>query len=225
MVIQVDSDSGHPSVSSAGDAATELIRRAILEGKLAPAARLGEEQLARELGTSRTPVRQAFQRLSREGLIELMPNRGAFVRSYSHEELGDLYELRALLEGHAARLAAAKVTDAQLVELAASCDRFEQLSAIDDLVAENARFHEQIITAADSKLLSGMVGQVVKMPLVYRTYVWYSPDQKNASAYFHRQLTAAFERRDSMRAELIMREHVLGARDVLLAHLREERDT
>lgn len=214
-----------PASGNASDTATEMIRNAILNGDLKPASRLGEFQLAEQLGISRTPVREALQRLSHEGLIELLPNRGASVRSYTQQELVDLYELRALLEGHAAKLAAAKLDDAALVELRLSCERFDALEPhadVAELVAENTRFHHLVVDASASKLLQGMVEQVVKMPLVYKTYVWYSPDQKRASEYYHHQITSALERRDGTRAELIMREHVLSARDVLLEHLRDD---
>jgi DNA-binding GntR family transcriptional regulator len=226
MVRNVSDAAGNERSSrNASDLATEKIRSAILEGHLKPAARLGEVQLAQQFGISRTPVREALQRLSHEGLIALQPNRGAFVRSYTQQELVDLYELRALLEGHAARLAASKLDEAGVIELRASCTRFEALGPnadIAELVAENTRFHRLVVDISASSLLTGMVQQVVKMPLVYKTYVWYSPDQKRASEYYHHQITTALERRDGVRAEAIMREHVLSARDVLLAHLRDE---
>src|SRR5579864_4506652 len=95
-----------PLVRNASAAATELIREAILDGRLEPGARLKEEELARELGISRTPVREALLVLQAEGLIVAEPNRGASVRRHDAEDLHDLYQLRALLEGHAARRAA-----------------------------------------------------------------------------------------------------------------------
>jgi DNA-binding GntR family transcriptional regulator len=217
-------DVANPVVArSASDQAAELIRDAITDGRLEPGARLKEERLAGDLGLSRTPVREALQRLSTEGLVEIVPNRGAFVRSYDPGELEELYDMRALLEGHAASLAATRISVEQLDLLRASCERFEALGAespVEALVLENGRFHETILEAAGSELLAGMIQQVIKLPLVYRSYVWYSPDQKRTSERDHRRLVDSFERRDPHAAEAIMREHVLGARDVLLAHLR-----
>jgi len=210
-------------VRNASDHAAELIRDAITDGRLEPGARLKEEQLARDLGLSRTPVREALQRLSNEGLVEIVPNRGAFVRSYEPDDLDELYDLRALLEGHAAARAASRITADQLATLRASCDRFEALGAgspVEALVLENGHFHDTILEAAGSELLAGMIQQVFKLPLVYRSYVWYSPDQKRTSERDHRRLVQSFEQRDAEAAQAIMRDHVLGARDVLLAHLR-----
>ena len=168
--------------------------------------------------------------LQTEGLIEAAPNRGASVRSYQPADLDDLYRLRALLEGFAARLAAARITESEVAELRASCERFVALRAQDDVMElgrENVRFHDVILDAARSDRLAQMVRGVIQLPLVYRSYVWYSPDQKLISEHYHRQLTAALAARESERAELVMKEHVLEARDFLIARLhgRQEETT
>jgi DNA-binding GntR family transcriptional regulator len=209
--------------------AASEIRAAIVDGRLAPGVRLKEETLAAELGLSRTPIREALLLLQAEGLVETVPNRGAFVRAYEPDDLWDLYELRAVLEGHAARRAAERRTAEQLEALRASCERFDRLveraeppdlAAVQALVGENTLFHDTILEAAANARLTGMVRQVVVMPLVYKSYIWYSPDQAQASARAHRQLVHAFEQRSPERAELVMREHVYEARDVLAEHFR-----
>ena len=90
-----------------------------------------------------------------------------------------------------------------------------------ELVRENVLFHETILEAAGSARLASMVRQVIELPLVYRSYVWYSPEQQLISEHYHRQLTSALAQRDAERAEIVMKEHVLEARDLLLAHWRE----
>jgi DNA-binding GntR family transcriptional regulator len=219
-------DGSEPLTKSASVAATELIRRAIVEGRLEPGRRLKEEELARELGISRTPVREALLVLQTEGLIESAPNRGATVRAHEPSDLDDLYQLRALLEGFAARLAAARIRESEVGELRASCERFVALRAEDDvvkLVRENVRFHDVILAAARSERLAQMVRSVIQLPLVYRSYVWYSPEQKLISEHYHRQLTVALAAGDAERAELVMKEHVLEARDFLIARLQGTR--
>lgn len=211
-----------PLSRTASAAAADVIRQAIVEGRVSPGQRLKEEELAHELGLSRTPIREALHQLQAEGLVEATPNRGATVRAYDVADLEDMYELRALLEGQAARRAAGKATAGHLEELRSSCDRFELLLGGGDLqalVKENAFFHETILRASGSERLSGMVQQVVAMPLVYKSYIWYSGAQVAASYHYHRQLTHALEHRDAERAELIMREHVYEARDVLVQHM------
>jgi DNA-binding GntR family transcriptional regulator len=211
-------------VQNASVAATELIREAILDGRLEPGARLKEEELARELGISRTPVREALLMLQAEGLIETTPNRGAAVRTHDADDLIDLYQLRSVLEGYAARQAAARASDEEIALLRESCDRFDAIGGDDvrELVKENLWFHSAIHEAAGSPRLSSMIRRVIELPLVYKSYVWYSPDQKRISAHYHRQITNALGVRDSERAELVMREHVFEARDLLVAKVRAQ---
>jgi DNA-binding GntR family transcriptional regulator len=215
---------GGPLVRNASVAATELIREAIIDGRLQPGQRLKEEELARELGVSRTPVREALLVLQTEGLILGTPNRGAMVRSHDAGDLDDLYQLRALLEGYATRRAATRISEEDIEALRESCKRFSALEEQEDLrevVRENLFFHETILEAAGSLRLKGMVRKVVELPLVYRSYIWYSPDQKRISAHYHRQIVNALAARDGERAELIMKEHVFEARDLLVTHVRE----
>ena len=89
------------------------------------------------------------------------------------------------------------------------------------LVKENLFFHQTILEGAGSARLGTMVRQVIELPLVYRSYIWYSPEQQQISAHYHDQITRALEARDSERAELVMKEHIFEARDLLLGHWRE----
>ena len=216
-------DSGQ-LVRNASAAATELIHEAILDGRLEPGSRLKEEELARELGISRTPVREALLMLQADGLIVAEPNRGAVVRTHDADDLRDLYQLRALLEGYATRLAATRMSDDETGRLRESCDRFDAIADDDvrELVKENLLFHSAIHSAADSARLSWMVQRVIELPLVYKSYIWYSPDQKRISAHYHRQIANALGDRDAERAELVMREHIFEARDVLVSHIRDQ---
>ena len=210
---------------SASSAATELIRQAIIDGRLPPGRRLKEEELARNLGISRTPVREALLMLHAEGLVDAAPNRGAAVRSHSAEDLDDLYQLRAVLEGYATRRAATRLPDDAIRALRESCGRFDYLletkAEMNELVKENLFFHQTILESAGSARLGAMVRQVIELPLVYRSYVWYSPEQQRISGHYHSQITRALEARDAERAELVMKEHVFEARDLLLMHWRE----
>lgn len=221
-----------PLARPASAVAAALIRDAITQGRLEPGARLKEENLAAELGLSRTPVREALVLLQSEGLVEAVPNRGAFVRSYDADDLRDMYELRALLEGFAARRAAERISDTQLKALRASCSRFERLVAragqpttatVRELVRENAVFHDAVLAAAGNERLAVMVRQVVAIPLVYKSYVWYTQDQVRSSARAHALLVRAFEQRHAARAESLMREHIHAARDVLAEHVATAR--
>jgi DNA-binding GntR family transcriptional regulator len=207
---------------SSGTLAVELIREAILDGDLAAGERLKEDELARRLDVSRTPVREALRRLQAEGLVDVEPQRGATVRAYGVEELDDMYRLRAVLEGYAARRAAERISEDDLAELRKSCERFARLAARKrmiprDLARENQLFHDAVLAAADDPRLAEMVRSVMHLPLVYKAYVWYTPHQRRQSAHYHEQLVIALGRHDGERAALIMQEHVYEARDSLVA--------
>jgi DNA-binding GntR family transcriptional regulator len=204
--------------------AARLIRQGIVEGRLRPGQRLKEEHVAAELGLSRTPVREALVLLSAEGLLEMQPNRGATVRHYTPEEIRGVYGLRAVLEGYAARLAAQRIVSERVEALERSCDRFEVLCRGEDipaLIRENGVFHDAILEIAGVPQLTGMVRSVVELPLVYKSFLWYSGEQRKMSTHYHRQILKGLRARDSERAELAMKEHVFEARDFLVVKLQE----
>ena len=171
-------------------------------------------------------MREALLVLQTEGLLESAPNRGATVRAYAPDEIEEMYDLRALLEGRAAHRAATRVSNEDLRRLEESNARFASLRAADDvadLIKENLAFHSTILEAAGSDRLAQMVRKVIELPLVYKSFYWYSPEQKLISEHYHQQLTRALEAHDAERAELIMKEHVFEARDFLITKLKEGR--
>jgi DNA-binding GntR family transcriptional regulator len=212
-------------LAGATSVAARLIREAIVAGRLKPGERLPEAELARELDISRTPIREALRQLQAEGLVDAPRNRGARVRVYTADDLDDMYQLRALLEGFASRRAALRITDDGLTELRAASDRFDALdpvSELDELLHENDRFHAVVVDAAASPLLDGMLRQVTAIPrATYRAYAAFSPEEQRASSEDHHRLISALEHRDGELAELIMRSHVLQARDTALPLARQ----
>ena len=212
-----------PLTRSASEGAVELIRDAILDGRLAPGERLKEGRLAEDLRISRTPVREALRALQAEGLIEFTSYQGATVRSYDAADLDDMYRLRALLEGHAASCAADRITSEELRALTESCGRLSALGPnadVKELGAENLVFHNTILAAAGSDRLTGFLRSVIEVPLVYKSYIWFSPNQKMASELAHRQIVDALAARDGAAADTLMKTHIHAARETLLAHLK-----
>jgi DNA-binding GntR family transcriptional regulator len=206
--------------------AVDALRAAILHGELRPGARLGEVELAEQLGVSRTPVREALRRLAAEGLVDISPNRGARVVSWSVSELEDIYELRALLESHAATRAASRIDEAELPVLEKLCRDMEQCADpgrgrdLDRLAALNTEFHRRILDASGSVRLVALVSSVVQIPLVLRTFHDYSAEALQRSLGHHREIVAALRAGDPQWAGSVMRSHVLAARAVLV-HQRE----
>jgi DNA-binding GntR family transcriptional regulator len=205
----------------------DLIRDGILEGRLRPGERLREDMLAKELDVSRTPVREAIAMLQAEGLLDGHQHRGAQVRSYTPAELEEIYDLRSILEGYAARRAATRITQRDLTRLRTSVERMEKLKPkdLEHLVQQNGIFHDTILQAADSQRLVAMVTQTRALPLIYQSYAWYTPAQLSLSLEYHRRVLSALERHDAEQAEYDMRHHLFNAREALTSAYAEAADS
>lgn len=194
------------------------IRDRIMSGSLLPGARLVEVDLAAELDVSRTPVREALRRLAAEGLIEVLPNRGATVRSWTDRELHDIYRSRAELESLAASLATERMDGDVLDRLDRLCDQMEACgldpdSATRDRLTElNTEFHDTIRATAQSPTLTAMIHGVVQLPLVRATFHRYRRDDLERSRSHHREMIAAFRAGDGDWVAAITKAHVLAAR-------------
>jgi DNA-binding GntR family transcriptional regulator len=205
----------------------ERLRALILTGEYGPDERLIEEQLAERLGVSRTPVRQALTMLEAEGLVEITPNRGATVCSFSIDDVWDIYDMRAVLEGHAARRAAARIERRELERLRELVEGMEGLPGrFDDheeeiraLVALNQEFHGTIVEASRNRRLERLINRTVEIPLMFKAFFWYTPHERTISNHYHRQILGALEKGDADRAEIIMREHVYEGRDFVIKAL------
>jgi len=191
------------------------LHEAILTGELKPGERLRAEALAQRFGTSRTPIREALLVLEAEGLVELEPNRGAMVRAFDAADLLELYDLRAVIEPHAAALAAQRITRPVVARLRELCDRAEAGVAVEEHIALNEEFHRLIVEAADSPRLTAAMRSVSGIPRVFRTVFWRSADQRAQSLFCHREIVAALDGRRPELAATVMRMHVLSAREFL----------
>lgn len=206
----------------AAEQAAVQLRRAILDGELAPGARLGEVELAAQLGMSRTPVREALRSLSAQGLVEILPNRGARVVRWSATDLQEIYELRAMLESHAARRAATRISTDSVTLMDSLCDDMDSCAhrgssvELARLTELNSQFHRIILQAADSPRLESMLDSLVQVSLMVRTFTRYSPEALLRSMSHHRELTVAMRGRSPDWAAAVMQTHVLAAYSVLL---------
>lgn len=212
-------------VMRVADVGLEALRQAILAGDLAPGERLIEEELAAQMGISRTPLRRALAVLEAEGLVEAQPRHGVRVRAYTAHEIDDLYRLRAVLEGEAARRAAEAITPQAVEKLEASCERLEAMPVTVELhqaIEENLTFHNIILDLADSRRLRHMVRNVIALPVMYQRNIWSVPGQLDRSRSEHRELLAALRGRKGTRSERIMRAHILAAKESVLAQVAEE---
>ncbi|MEU6040792.1 GntR family transcriptional regulator [Actinomadura sp. NPDC047616] len=205
----------------ATDTAYEAVRQMILSGEAAAGSRLGEAELAESLGLSRTPVREALQRLGSDGLVEVLPHRGARVVQWTSADLEEIFELRSLLEPYAAARAARQRPDETvLADLRDLCAEMERAAADGDLtrVARlNSRFHAAVIEASGNRRLPAMLTSVMHAPLIIGTFRRYGADALARSMNHHRELVAAIAAGDPAWAESVMRSHIRAAAAELTA--------
>jgi DNA-binding GntR family transcriptional regulator len=193
-------------VLPAAEQATRSLREEILSGAIASGTRLGEAELATRLSVSRTPIREALSRLAAEGLVEIQPNRGARVATWSTGQLREIFELRLLLEPAAVRMAVPKLDAGQLDEL-------DDLTAMVEL---NRRFHGTFIAAAGSAPLAAGLRGVTHAAVVHQNFHHYTPDALRRSLHHHVEMVAAARAGDGDWAEAIMRAHLHNARATMI---------
>lgn len=203
---------------SRAESAYQRLKQDIMEGIYTPRQRLVETEIAAALGISRATLRSVLVRLQHDGLIELQPNRGAQVRAFSVEEATRILQVREVLEGLAAALAAEKATAAQLAELRSMVTEMEARLAADDLpglLPLAGRFHQIIVEAADHEFINQFLG-MIHAPLVRHQFrIILVPGRKDASLAEHQAIVDALERRDAAGAEQAMRYHVAQLRSKL----------
>jgi DNA-binding GntR family transcriptional regulator len=207
---------------SVADQAYSYVRERLMSGDFAPGTRLTEWKIADALGTSRTPVREAMRRLVGDGFLQFQPNYGTFVGTWTAKEIGDLFELRALLESEIAGAAARRISAAQLERLTTLQAQIEEDGA--DLGANNlARiatlnrdFHLVIAEASDSPRMVSMLTNAIEAPVVQQTFRRYSEGQLQRSFHHHRELIDAFRAGDISWARDAMSCHVRAARFAML---------
>lgn len=203
-------------MSRASDRAYEAIRNMILSGELPAGAQLVEEALAELCGVSRTPVREALRRLESDLLVTRTDTQRSFVADWSLNDVADAFELRAMLEGQAARRAAERMTDEALDRVRAANRQIE--TAISKPVPDvagflegNREFHAVIQEVAASRRLASLLVTLVEQPVVWRTAHQYGREELRRSHHEHEELIAAFARRDGAWAQSIMTSHILRA--------------
>lgn len=207
-------------MANAADRAYDTIRTGILDGTFPPNTRLKETELVEFCGVSRTPVREALRRLAAEDFVTIHRNQGAQVKSWSQEDLDDLFSLRALLEGYAASRAASRITaeglariDAAIAEMdAVLASRAPQQRKIAEFLRLNRVVHEQVWHAAGSERLIIMLGRLVEQALMAHTAARFSLARVAQSHHHHQELLRALAARDPAWADSIMQNHIRAAR-------------
>lgn len=211
----------HPNLSSR---VFELLKEDILSGKMSSGDHLSESRLAGELGVSRIPVREALSRLAQEGIVEILPRRGAFVAELSEKQIVELYDVREVLEGLAARLAAEKVTEEVIAQMKNYFDSRELPSKkknFRDYSMAVFSFHKLLVrTSGNERLISIMNGLFDQIKLMQLKSVTLSgPGDRPLRE--HRAIIESLERHDPDLAEKLTREHIRNVKSDVLLFLKE----
>ncbi len=207
---------------AAVDSTAQALRDRILSGHFPAGARLGEADLAEQLAVSRTPIREALSRLAAEGLVDLVPNRGARVASWTSEQLREIFELRLAVEPAIVARAVAHVTAEQLDACDDLARRMSRIGRpgrnqdLDALVTLNAEFHGTFVDAANNAAFAGSLRTVTHAAVVRRNFADYDADSMTRSLAHHHEMVAAARIGDGDWAAAVMRAHLHNARATML---------
>lgn len=202
----------------------QRLRQMLVEGRIAPGAKLNERELSELLRVSRTPLREAIKMLAAEGLVELLPNRGAIAVALTEADVLNTFEVMAGLEGLAGELAAQRVTDAELAELQAM--QFEMMAAytrrdLSTYYAINARIHGAIAAAARNPVLAQVYQQVNARLQALRFRSNQDGEKWKRAVKEHERMIEALVARDAAGMREVLQLHLRNKRDVVLEQLRE----
>lgn len=194
----------------------ETIRENILNGVYKENDELREAALGAELGVSRTPVREALRQLELEGLVKIVPNRGAFVTGITQKDVRDIYIIRSLIEGLCARWATENITDAQMEELEEiillsefhlNRGKTEQSNQVVEL---DGKFHQVLYEACDSRILQHVLSDFHKYVRLARKTSVADRNRAEKSIQEHKEILQAIKDKDGVRAEHWANAHMMN---------------
>ena len=213
---------------SSRDYALRIIKDNIISLRLEPGSQISENELATEMGLSRTPVREALRQLELEGLVTLVPNRGAYVTGISSKDVRDIYEIRSMLEGLCARWATEHITQKEIeaLEEVILLSEFylkkpgqEQARQVAEL---DGKFHKILYEASNSRILEHVLSDFHKYVKMARTLSVEEQDRAVKSVEEHREILEAIRNKDAGRAEALADRHIRKAMENLRNKQEEE---
>ncbi|TCL00596.1 GntR family transcriptional regulator [Shimia isoporae] len=204
-----------------GNAAYAALLSEIRNGALSPGDRLRETDLAARLGISRTPVREAIRQLEADGLVTHVPRQGASVRSLNYAEVMELYEMRAVLEGTAARLAVRSASDVEIAELRALNEEIRAAGEGTRAFHLNRSFHALLLNSAKNRFLAKSVQAMQKAMMILGPTTLSQSERFENAVKEHGDVLDALEARDADAAEAAMRRHIEASQRTRIKAFRE----
>ena len=210
---------------SLSEKVVDILIEAMVRGDLPAGARIREAALARQLGISRGPLREALRRLEGRKLLQYTPNLGMRVTSMSQEDILEIFEIREALEGMACRLATEKMTDAEIEELSELLDEhrhgseFREGSAYDQRAGELDIHYRIALGSGNDRLVELLCRDLYHLVRIHRFKASLAPGRAPRAFDEHQAIVAAMRARDAAKAEKLMRKHIRGALDSLRAEI------
>lgn len=218
-----------PESSRSADDVYLAIKDALATGSYSPGQYLREEQLAKSLGVSRTPVREALRRLDAEGWVETRPNYGVRVKAWTLQDVREIFEARQLIEPFLAARAAAHITPPDIERLKTLAEAMLEITRQPSTTASreawfiaNGEFHAIVTAAANNARLDRSLRSMKETPLIKWTFDTYGDEDRARSARQHFEIVAALEQRNAAWAEAITRCHILAAEKAVIDRYNRE---
>ncbi len=209
------------------DVVFKTLRQAILTGDLKPGERLMEIHLANKLGVSRTPIREAIRKLELEGLVTMVPRRGAQVAQITEKSMSDVLEVRRALDELAVELACLRITDEEKESLKEACDAFERATVTNDIrtiAKADVAFHDIIFSATGNVRLSQLVNNLAEQMYRYRYEYIKDETQHDMLVNEHRKIYDSIIRGDVPAAKEAIRIHIDNQEKSIIRQIRLEKD-
>ncbi|MCM1261745.1 MAG: GntR family transcriptional regulator [Butyrivibrio sp.] len=209
------------------DVVFNTLRKAILTGKLQPGERLMELHLANQLGVSRTPIREAIRKLELEGLVRMIPRRGAEVAQITEKDLKDVLEVRRALDALCAELACDRITEEEKFQLKKACAGFERATAtrnVTTIAEADVKLHDIIVAATGNKRLIQMVNNLSEQMYRYRFEYIKDESQHNHLVEEHKMIYEGIVSHDKQKAANAARVHIDNQEKsiIKLIHMEKE---
>ncbi|NDO49657.1 GntR family transcriptional regulator [Lachnospiraceae bacterium MD335] len=208
------------------DVVFNTLRQEILTGKLKPGERLMEIHLANKLGVSRTPIREAIRKLELEGLVIMIPRRGAEVAQISWKSLKDVLEVRSALDALAIELACERMGQDDLELLYKACERFEQATDTKDTrkIAEaDVAFHDIIVMSTGNKRLIQLVNNLSEQMYRYRFEYIKDESQHDMLVQEHKEMYRCIQCKDKKAAASVVKKHIDNQEEAIIRQLQLEK--
>ena len=197
----------------------EELKRQILVGEIAPGTRMMEVELAEDMGVSRTPVREAIRKLEKEGLVTIEPRRGAYASDISIKDMVDVLEVRQMLEGMAASMAAQKVTEEEKLDFVEANSAYKNAvkkGNIEEIIRYDELFHQLIVSYSGNKTLNQLLSQVQELALRFR-YIYYDDFSRYENMPVeHEEIEEAIISGDTQKAKVVAEENVERLKKVVI---------